>query len=162
MELKQQKLKIIEDNLFSISLFSTNEAFDLKNFIKSKSFIHDMKIEKIKEGKDKNHLQPLFIPNELLENDFKFYDKESISQYLDEFSNTEDWFDDEKPFKELLSVFKLKILPTIENGCYLIDKDWFKRDSLKVRDLEYDIYSYYLLVIWYSSNKVYTCEFFSD
>lgn len=123
-------------------------------------------IQKILRTSDSpGYLQGLFNSKKLSIEDFRFVPHQAIYYYLEGFSETqEEWGEDKPLFKELLRVFKENYLDTID-GCFLINKEWFDENSEKVRDHEFMIYDFYLVIIWKDkkdSSKVYISEWSAD
>lgn len=50
------------------------------------------------------------------------------------------------------------------NDCYLISKNWFSINDNIVRDKEFILYEYYILLLWLDikQNMIHVCEWFCD
>ena len=53
----------------------------------------------------------------------------------------------------LLKEFKSITKDSFELGCYILNKDWFDKTSIKVREKEFMVYGYYILLIWLNKKK---------
>lgn len=165
MKLIQQTFKNFEQHQFNLSIFKFNSYHvDLNQFIKSQYFKFEMQPERLKKNFKKDFLRPLFEPDNIFIEDFKFLEKDSVFEYLNAFYYNEDWGGDFKFIDCLLKEFKSITKDSFELGCYVLNKDWFDETSIKVREKEFMVYGYYILLIWLNKKKkcVYTCDFFWD
>jgi hypothetical protein len=114
--------------------------------------------EIIKEG----YLKGLFVGDQLSLDDFRFMPNDSILYYLDGFSESaEEWGEDRQVFKGLLKKLSVNLHNNVE-GTYLINKEWFNEDSLKVRPHEHSIYDFYLILVWQYGPTLNICEWSAD
>lgn len=148
----------------TVNEFKIKEGdLDISQLIAEKVLENAIKPEKLKNNNE--YLGSLFTPECLSKKDFKFINSDGIYFYLEGFSDsTEEWGDDKNLFKILLNEFKSLTSPFI-NGCFLINKDWFDINSNKVKQREYSLYDYYLLIILQGAgvnSNFFIFEFFSD
>lgn len=165
MKLIEQTFNDFGQHQFNLSIFQFNSHHvDLNKFIKSQYFKFEMQPERLKNNLKKDFLRPLFEPDKIFIEDFTFLEKDSVYEYLNSFYHDEDWGDDFKFIDCLLKEFKSITKDSFELGCYILNKDWFDKTSIKVREKEFMVYGYYILLIWLNKKKkcVYTCDFFWD
>lgn len=132
-----------------------SEAELVDSFIHSNSFTEDSRRECIKnytgEG---SFLRQLFEIDLVNLSDFKTLDKEGIIKFLNNFDGL-DRPDDKNGVnfdKNIFFRLKDKFLELSKaarfDNFYLINKKWFDRNDKRVREVEYDNFIYYFLIIW--------------
>jgi hypothetical protein len=154
---------------FTISQVEVDPHLNIEYLISKDFFDIDIRPKSIHEslhtGDKHGYLRGLFKSNSLIFDDFKYINADGIYYYLEGFSESEEeWGDDQPLFKNLLRKFKNRSESNLD-GCYLINKEWFKKESDKVRDLEFTLYDYYFIIIWVDKNdksKLFVSEWFSD
>lgn len=165
MYLKHQDLVIEGQNILSLStILIKKKDFKLSHLFKSKIFSEDIRPLYIKENPEKEYLKSLFIPKHLKIDNFKYFNhKEKLLNFLKNEPIANEWIEDEEGFLRLIEKFKALTINNL-NDCYLINKNWFSMDNWIVRDREYMLYEYYILLIWLNKeqNMVYVCEWFCD
>lgn len=165
MYLKHQDLVIEGQNILSLStILIKNKDFKLSHLFKSKIFSEDIRPLYIKENPEKEYLKSLFIPKHLKIDNFKYFNKaDELFHYLDNEPFVNEHIEDEEGFFRMIEKFK-SLTDNILDDCYLINKNWFSMDNWIVRDREYMLYEYYILLIWLNKeqNMVYVCEWFCD
>lgn len=146
--------------------FSHDDREIIDNFIKTENFSLDCLPEIVKKDRERPdfYLRQLFDNNKISINDFKKFSKIELMNYFESFSKHDDWGDDKIDFETLLGNFKAEIENFKSEKYFLIDKDWFDKESDKIRDPESWIYIYYFLVIWIDrfENKLTVCEWNYD
>lgn len=163
-----QRTETDESMSMTISHFNIDVNFNMTNdsfFTSFDSSIrpshvkeHFGESETIKEG----YLKGLFVGNQLSLDDFRFMPNDSILYYLDGFSeSTEEWGEDRPVFKGLLKKLSDSLDKNVE-GTYLINKEWFDENSLKVRPHEHSIYDFYLIIVWQYGSILNICEWSAD
>ncbi len=125
------------------------------SFIHSTSYTEDSRRECIKnyigEG---SYLRQLFEIDLVKLNDFKTLDKKGIIQYLDNFDEMDNLGEKQAVhfckniFFRLKDQFLELSKATQFDNFYLISKKWFDRNDKRVRQVEYDCFDYYFLIIW--------------
>lgn len=165
MYLKHQDLVIEGQNILSLSTIQIkNKDFELSHLFKSKIFSEDIRPLYIKENPEKDYLKSLFIPKQLKIDDFKYFNKtDELFCFLESEPSVNEYIEDEEGFFRVIEKFKNLTDNTLDD-CYLISKNWFSMDDCIVRDREYMLYEYYILLIWLNKkqNMVYVCEWFCD
>ncbi len=156
-----------KSHCFTINEFHVLKDFAFKNLFDSDVFDNEIQPDHVKDSQDdmNGYLKGLFYSNKLSIDDFKFLNSNSIYFYMEGFSDSEqEWGDDKLLFKKLLEEFK-EISKGNLDGSYLINKEWFSKESDKVRNREFTLYDYYFIIIWMDKNdesKLYISEWFSD
>ncbi len=129
----------------------------INNFIHSKYFIEESRREVIKnftgEG---SFLRQLFEIDFVKLSDFKTINKKELIEFLDNFDELNHPFD-----KNIFNGLKTSFLESLKNTnsgkFYLISRKWFNRSDKRIRQIEYDCYDYYFLIIWTDeTNKILT------
>jgi|SRR5690625_2451157 len=165
MYLKNQDLIIEGQNILSLSSIQlVNKEFEINCLFNSNVFREDIRPLYIKENPEKNYLKSLFIPEHLKIENFKYFNhKEKLLNFLKNEPIANEWIEDEEGFLRLIEKFKALTINNL-NDCYLISKNWFSINDNIVRDREFVLYEYYILLIWLNKeqNMVYVCEWFCD
>lgn len=145
---------------------SYDDSEIIDNFIKTENFSLDCLPEIVKNDRENPdfYLRQLFDNNKLSINDFKMLSKIELINYFESFAKHDDWGDDKIDFETLLGIFKSEIENSKSDKYFLIDKDWFDKESDKIRDPESWIYINYFLAIWIDriENKLTVCEWNYD
>ncbi len=155
-----------------LTVFSIKDNFELADnlvidkFLKSNFFSFDCLPEKVKQNK-KNpeiNLRQLFDNQKISVEDFQEINENEIGNFFINYSNENDWGEDKKEFKILAEKLKAILKDYPSDKFYLISKDWFDKDSDKMRNPESWIYLYYFLVIWFDKEKksIIVCELSYD
>lgn len=165
MYLKNQNLVIEGQNILSLSSIQlVNKEFKINYLFNSKVFNEDIRPLYIKENPEKNYLKSLFIPKQLKIENFKYFNhKEKLLSFLKNEPIINEWIEDQEGFFILIEKFKSLTINNL-NDCYLINKNWFSINDSIVRDREFMLYEYYILLLWLDNNKnmIHVCEWFSD
>ncbi|SHJ77355.1 hypothetical protein SAMN02745146_0140 [Hymenobacter daecheongensis DSM 21074] len=138
----------------------------INKFIASKFFTYDCLPEIIKTNCDIsiNYLNPAFNHTRIQFQDFKYFSKAGLIQYIEDYSNNDEWGDDRADFKEVWSGLR-KIIQEDEyaDNFYLLNLDWFTEDDIKLNPGN-EIYGYYLLIFWTNrhENKSTVCSWYFD
>jgi len=155
---------------FTINQFDIESPFKIDRLLSTNVLEMEFSPNSIREtsknGEDPNEfLKGLFYSQKLSEKDFKVIGEIGIIYYLEGFSDSEqEWGEDKPTFKRLLAKFVNNTVTNL-NDCYLINKEWFRENSEKVRRREYDLYDFYFIIIWIDKNDdsiLYISEWFSD
>ncbi len=150
---------------------SISETELVDSFIHSKSFTEDSRRECIKNYTgDGSFLRQLFEIDLVELRDFKTLDKKGIIQFLNNFDELDDLGEKEAVDfdKNIFFGLKDKFLELSKaaqfNNFYLISKKWFDRNDVRIRQVEYDNFVYYFLIIWTDeTNKTLSvCEWTFD
>lgn len=90
--------------------------------------------------------------------DFKKFDKKGVIQFLNDFdelnetrvkdATVEGMIFDKAIFSGLKDRFLESLKDVESDSFYLISKKWFDRNDKRVRQVEYDNFVYYFLIIW--------------
>ena len=156
-----------ESHCFTINEFDIQGEFDFEKLLGSNIFDYEIQPDYVKNSQDDKYgyLRGLFKSRKLEIVDFKYIKAKGIYYYLEGFSDCEEEWGEDKPlFKILLEQFK-EISKSNLNGSFLINKEWFDKDSKKVKEREYLLYDYYFIIVWVDrkeKSKFYISEWFSD
>jgi hypothetical protein len=128
------------DQIVDTFIRSTHFSFDsLSNIIKN-------------DTEEKGYLRQAFVIDEINIGDFRKLDKAGTKKFLIDFLNEPDWGEDRNEFAKLLDNY-LEIHDQLTDAdFYVINKDWFDKDSKKVLEPENWVYTFYFLIIYIDKN----------
>jgi hypothetical protein len=163
-KLESQVFDTSNDIAYNISKFKIRENFSLDELLSSETVEHEMLKQIVKEHPDRDYLRPLFKLSELHSSDFKSFDEDNLYSYLSCFSDDPSWEDQQESFKSTVKSFINYAKKTSVKTAYLISKDWFESNSSKLKEGEFMVYGFYLLIIWVNKDDsyYYTCEWYDD
>lgn len=137
--------------------FESNKATNgqiLNEFLNSTSFNFDSLPNVVKENpEEKQYLKPLFKSKKISSSDFNRFEKSGITKFLIDFLNQPDWGEDRIGFSNLLDKYFEIHNNYDESDFYLINKEWFNAEDQKIRQPEFEIYSYYFLIVYINKIK---------
>lgn len=125
----------------------------VETFIRSTHFTFDSLRDVVKnDTENKGYLRQAFVIDEINIEDFKKFDKSETKKFLIDFLNEPDWGEDRNEFAKLLDKY-LEIHNQLPDAnFYVINKDWFDKDSKKVLEPENWIYTFYFIIIYIENN----------
>ena len=133
----------------------SNDTTDLivDSFIRSMHFTFDSLRDVVKnDTENKGYLRQAFVIDEINIDDFRKLEKSGTKQFLIDFLNEPNWGDDRNEFAKLLDKY-LEIHDQLpEADFYVINKDWFEKDSKKLLEPENWVYTFYFLIIYVDKN----------
>lgn len=132
-----------------------NDTSDIivDKFIRSTHFSFDSLRDVIKnDTEEKGYLRQAFVIHEINISDFRKLDKIGTKRFLLDFLNEPDWGEDRNEFAKLLDKY-LEIHEQLPDASfYVINKDWFDKDSKQVLEPENWFYTFYFLIIYLDKN----------
>ena len=162
---KNRYYKNRKSHCFTMNEFAIEGKLSITHLLNTNVLDYEIQPQQVRSSTNSNYLKGLFNPVPLTSDDFKFINANGVYHYLEGFSDSEEEWGIDKPlFKNLLKEFKKSTENTLD-GCFLISKDWFDKESKKVRSREFTLYDYYILIIWVDKNdtsKLYISEWYSD
>ncbi len=170
-ELLEQKEIVENYQGLVLTNFSFRENAEIENgqlleeFIRSKHFRFESLREPIRtNSKGDLNLRGTFNFDNIKTEDFKNFSKKEITSYLINFINTPDWYDDRNDFAKLLDFYFKVQVSFEEKDFFLITKDWFAIDDIRVIDPNHWIFTYHFIIIYIDrqSSKLSMSEWMYD
>ncbi|MBP9083048.1 MAG: hypothetical protein KBH11_08225 [Bacteroidia bacterium] len=113
----------------------------------SKNYSFDSLHESVKTEPDKVYLRQVFDIDKIKITDFKKTDKQGVLKFLIDFLYEPNWGDDRNDFEKLLDRYYEIHNEFGDNEFYILSKDWFDKEDLRLIEPESWIYTYYFLII---------------
>jgi hypothetical protein len=152
---------------FCITEFRFDKQNNLTEELMVDQFIHNSYLtsdslrEIVKQNPGKPFLRQAFNTTKISAHDFKKLTKQQLLSFLKNFEDEENWGDNDKEnFIKVKSRFLSKFDSANPDSLYLINKDWYDKNDVRLREPENWIFIYYFLLLWidYSKSTLTLCE----
>jgi hypothetical protein len=138
--------------LFTAEINLTTDLI-LDTFLRSTHFSFDSLRDVIKKDTKQGFLRQAFVIDEIHISDFRKLNKSGTRKFLIDFLNEPDWGEGRNEFAKLLDKYLEVHDQLSEETFYVINKDWFSKDSKKVLEPENWVYTFYFLIIYVDMNS---------